>query len=381
MRHAPRASSSRTRVPSARRYVGRCSSATPAASQAARADRGIGEALDDGEQRAVLQERQLAGAEVVEQGTERLGAHRHLRVQLPGAFEIDRRHGGRSVDAAHAVDRDLLDEGVGLDHVVDVTVRFDEFVHFGLMGCSSVQIATHWRYLVMRTIANGTQCRLGRGCGDGRSSMRPPSGPASGRHAVDDARRAEPRRAAALHGSRVRRDDRRRHRRARPASGGARFFRYFASKNDLPWGEFDELLEHMRAHLAAMPDDVPLMEQLRRAIIEFNRFPTGVGVPPRPHGTAPARADARWRTRRCATRRGVRSSPSTSHAGSACPRTTSIPRRWRGPASACASPPTSSGSRHDDAEAPRPARRGLPAHRRAHRQQTSARAHRGPLDG
>lgn len=61
---------------------------------------------------------------------------------------------------------------------------------------------------------------------------------------------------------------------AREAGIGRRtFFRYFPSKNDLPWGEFDELLERMRAHLAAMPDDVPLMEQLRRSILEFNRVP------------------------------------------------------------------------------------------------------------
>ena len=61
---------------------------------------------------------------------------------------------------------------------------------------------------------------------------------------------------------------------ARAAGIGRRtFFRYFPSKNDLPWGEFDVLLDRMRAHLAAMPDEMPLMEQLRRAILEFNRVP------------------------------------------------------------------------------------------------------------
>lgn len=55
--------------------------------------------------------------------------------------------------------------------------------------------------------------------------------------------------------------------------GRRTFFRYFSSKNDLPWGEFDELLAHMRRHLAAMPPDLDLAEALRRAIIEFNRFP------------------------------------------------------------------------------------------------------------
>ena len=61
---------------------------------------------------------------------------------------------------------------------------------------------------------------------------------------------------------------------AREAGIGRRtFFRYFPSKNDLPWGEFDRLLDRMRTNLAGMPDDIPLMEQLRQAIVEFNRVP------------------------------------------------------------------------------------------------------------
>lgn len=61
---------------------------------------------------------------------------------------------------------------------------------------------------------------------------------------------------------------------ARAAGIGRRtFFRYFPSKNDVPWGEFDEMLDRMRAHLASLPDTMPLMEQLRRSIIEFNRVP------------------------------------------------------------------------------------------------------------
>ena len=61
---------------------------------------------------------------------------------------------------------------------------------------------------------------------------------------------------------------------ARAAGIGRRtFFRYFPSKNDLPWGEFDALLDRMRTHLAGLPDDIPLMEQLRQAVLEFNRVP------------------------------------------------------------------------------------------------------------
>lgn len=55
--------------------------------------------------------------------------------------------------------------------------------------------------------------------------------------------------------------------------GRRTFFRYFASKNDLPWGEFDTLLSGMRSHLAAIPVDMALADALRIAIIEFNRFP------------------------------------------------------------------------------------------------------------
>lgn len=55
--------------------------------------------------------------------------------------------------------------------------------------------------------------------------------------------------------------------------GRRTFFRYFRSKNDLPWGEFELLLAAMRAEFAAMPTDLDLAEALRRAVIVFNRFP------------------------------------------------------------------------------------------------------------
>ncbi|HEV7651954.1 MAG TPA: mycofactocin system transcriptional regulator [Actinophytocola sp.] len=55
--------------------------------------------------------------------------------------------------------------------------------------------------------------------------------------------------------------------------GRRTFFRYFASKNDLPWGDFDAQLEQMREHLARMPAGTPLMEAVRTATIEFNRMP------------------------------------------------------------------------------------------------------------
>ena len=56
--------------------------------------------------------------------------------------------------------------------------------------------------------------------------------------------------------------------------GRRTFFRYFRSKSDLPWGDFDRLLDQMRAHLASLPDDLPLSEALREGILEFNHFPS-----------------------------------------------------------------------------------------------------------
>ncbi|GAB3392412.1 mycofactocin system transcriptional regulator [Humibacter soli] len=55
--------------------------------------------------------------------------------------------------------------------------------------------------------------------------------------------------------------------------GRRTFFRYFASKNDLPWGEFDILVDEMRERLAGVPRDVPMFEALHDAILEFNRYP------------------------------------------------------------------------------------------------------------
>jgi TetR/AcrR family transcriptional regulator, regulator of mycofactocin system len=49
------------------------------------------------------------------------------------------------------------------------------------------------------------------------------------------------------------------------------FFRYFASKNDVVWGDFDAELEGLRAGLAEVPPDRPMMAALREAVVEFNR--------------------------------------------------------------------------------------------------------------
>ena len=55
--------------------------------------------------------------------------------------------------------------------------------------------------------------------------------------------------------------------------GRRTLFRYFPSKNDLPWGDFEAGLTGMREFLAAGDPDLGLVEALSAAVIEFNRFP------------------------------------------------------------------------------------------------------------
>jgi mycofactocin system transcriptional regulator len=57
--------------------------------------------------------------------------------------------------------------------------------------------------------------------------------------------------------------------------GRRTFFRYFASKNDVVWGDFEAALSGLRAHLDALPDDVPLLAGLREAVLAFNALPEG----------------------------------------------------------------------------------------------------------
>jgi mycofactocin system transcriptional regulator len=55
--------------------------------------------------------------------------------------------------------------------------------------------------------------------------------------------------------------------------GRRTFFRYFPSKNDVAWGAFDRELDRMRARLKDFAPDVPLMDAVRLALIDFNRVP------------------------------------------------------------------------------------------------------------
>lgn len=52
--------------------------------------------------------------------------------------------------------------------------------------------------------------------------------------------------------------------------GRRTFFRYFASKNDVVWGDFDRGLADLRLHLAAADADTSLLAALRDAVLAFN---------------------------------------------------------------------------------------------------------------
>jgi mycofactocin system transcriptional regulator len=58
------------------------------------------------------------------------------------------------------------------------------------------------------------------------------------------------------------------------AAGIARrtLFRYYPSKNALPWGDFDAHLEHMRDLLDDLDPRVPIGDALRTALLAFNDF-------------------------------------------------------------------------------------------------------------
>ena len=58
------------------------------------------------------------------------------------------------------------------------------------------------------------------------------------------------------------------------AAGIARrtLFRYYASKNAIPWGDFDTHLAHLRDLLDIVDPRVPLREALRAALLAFNTF-------------------------------------------------------------------------------------------------------------
>lgn len=59
------------------------------------------------------------------------------------------------------------------------------------------------------------------------------------------------------------------------AAGIARrtFFRYFPSKNAVPWGDFDAGLDVLRGLLASTPASSSVPDAVMNAILDFNSFP------------------------------------------------------------------------------------------------------------
>jgi mycofactocin system transcriptional regulator len=54
--------------------------------------------------------------------------------------------------------------------------------------------------------------------------------------------------------------------------GQRTLFRYYPSKNDIPWGQFDQTLDRFRQLLDETPDDVPLVEAVQRGVLRFNEY-------------------------------------------------------------------------------------------------------------
>jgi mycofactocin system transcriptional regulator len=55
--------------------------------------------------------------------------------------------------------------------------------------------------------------------------------------------------------------------------GRRTFFRYFGSKNDVIWGEFDAQLIRMREAFASLPAAMPVDRGIAKAVIAVNSYP------------------------------------------------------------------------------------------------------------
>jgi len=56
-------------------------------------------------------------------------------------------------------------------------------------------------------------------------------------------------------------------------------FRYYGSKNDIPWGQFDQTLQHFRRLLQQQPEELPIWDAVHRAVRAFNDFPEDAEPP------------------------------------------------------------------------------------------------------
>ena len=63
----------------------------------------------------------------------------------------------------------------------------------------------------------------------------------------------------------------------RPRGSARRtLFRYYPSKYDIPWGQFDASLAHFRAVLARESSDLPLWVAVQQGVVRFNTFDDAV---------------------------------------------------------------------------------------------------------
>jgi mycofactocin system transcriptional regulator len=56
--------------------------------------------------------------------------------------------------------------------------------------------------------------------------------------------------------------------------GRRTLFRYFPSKNDIVWGDFDWVLTRLRTHLQETPADSPVIAAIAHGAVESNRYRT-----------------------------------------------------------------------------------------------------------
>ena len=56
-------------------------------------------------------------------------------------------------------------------------------------------------------------------------------------------------------------------------------FNYYRSKNDIPWGQFDQTLDHFRTLLHEQSEELPVWEAVHRAVRQFNVFPSDARPP------------------------------------------------------------------------------------------------------
>jgi mycofactocin system transcriptional regulator len=63
--------------------------------------------------------------------------------------------------------------------------------------------------------------------------------------------------------------------------GRRTLFRYYRSKNDIPWGQFDRTLDGFRRLLAEMPEELSVHEAVHRGVLAFNEFPADSRPPHR----------------------------------------------------------------------------------------------------